>query len=119
MASPDTDRLQTIKEDLNGILEERITDLMSHVKAAQEVTRQLAATELDIRHQTALQNQYEAELSGLVTESRDLKKGNSELEEKLEKMRANVARMKKLREDLMTNLSGLTKDLQSATPNAD
>ena len=107
----DADRLRAIQEDLNAVLEERVTDLLAHMKAIQEVTAQIAATEVEIRRQEALKEHLEGELEPLTSEADDLRAENAELQGKVDKLQENVSKMRKLREELMGNLSGLSKGL--------
>jgi chromosome segregation ATPase len=107
-----TDRLREIQGELDGILEERITELLAHMKALREVTSQISATELDIRRHEALKNQLERELAPLASQAEGLERENGEIQRKVDGLRDNVTRMRKLREELMSNLSGLTGELK-------
>lgn len=108
----DTDRLRAIKDELDTILESRITDLLAHMKALREVTSQLSATELDIRRQEALKNQLEREVAPLSAQAEGLERENADIQRKVDGLRENVGRMRKLREELMSNLSGLSAEMK-------
>jgi chromosome segregation ATPase len=107
----DTDRLQTIQEEFNSVLETRIGDLMGAVRATQEVTRQLITAEQEIRRQDALRERLEAELEPLKSKGDELEAENRELQGRVDKLRDNVDRMRSLRDELMSNLSNLKGEL--------
>ena len=106
------DRLASIQSDLNSLLETRIGNLLGVVRAAQEVTRQIVATEEEIRRQTAIKDALEAELSPLRTRAAGLEGENSELRARVDGMKNNVDRMKSLRDQLMNNLANLKGGLE-------
>lgn len=110
--SSDSDRLAAIEDELSGILEERITELLAHMRALREVTSQIAATELDIRRQEQVHGQLESELGPLTARSDALDEENEEIQRRVDALRENVSRARKLREELMSNLSGLTSELK-------
>ena len=63
--STNPEPLATIQSDLNNLLEHRIGNLLGVVRAAQEVTRQIIAAEEEIRRQTLIKEQLEADLNPL------------------------------------------------------
>jgi chromosome segregation ATPase len=110
--SKDADRLRAIQDELNGILESRITELLARTRALREVTNQIVATELDIRRNDQMKAQLEAELGPLGSRSGALEAENAELKTKVDGARANVERMRKLREEHLSIMSGLTSELK-------
>jgi archaellum component FlaC len=111
MSSAQTDRLNAIKQELNDILESRIGDLLGSVRATQQVTRQLVATEDEIRRQTYLKDRLEAEIGPLKRTADGLGVENRDLQARVDRLRENVERMKSLREELMSNLSTLKGEI--------
>lgn len=112
MASADNERLRAIQEELNGVLEARITDLLGHVRAVQEVTARIASTSSEIQRQEQLRELLDAELSSLDGQSESLRTDNARIEEKVTALRANVQQMRKLRAELMSDLTGLSGEMK-------
>jgi len=110
--SQDTDRLRAIQDELAGILESQVTELLARTRALREVTSQIAAAEQDIRRNEALRTQLEGELGPLSSRAGALEGENAELKSRVDAARANVERMKKIREEHMSILSGLTSELK-------
>ncbi len=108
--STQTDRLDAIKAELNEVLEARIGHLLGVVRAAQAVTRQIVATDEEIRRQEQVREALEAELGPLKGTARDLSAANEELRSRVTAVRSDVDRMKSLRDELMSNLSNLRAD---------
>lgn len=104
------DRLDAIKSELDEVLEQRIGHLLGVVRAAQAVTREIVATESEIRRQEALAADLEAQLAPLRETASELDAGNRELKSRVGAARSDVDRMKALREELMSNLSNLRAD---------
>jgi archaellum component FlaC len=105
------DRLQAIKDELTDLLEARIGDLMGAVRATQEVTRRIVATEEEIRRQTVQRDQLERELGPLQSSADGLEGETRDLRTRVERARENVERLRSLREELMNNLSSLKGEL--------
>ncbi len=61
-------RLVEINNELNAILEERITFLTSTLKSTDSLTAQIAATELDIKRNREMQGKLEAEVGDISKE---------------------------------------------------
>ena len=110
--STNPERLATIQSDLNTLLEQRIGNLLGVVRAAQEVTRQIIAAEEEIRRQTLIKDQLEADLGPLKSQADGLGTENRELRHRVDSMKNNVDRMKSLRDELMSNLSNLKGELE-------
>ena len=104
-------QLQTIKQQLEAVLEHRIGDLLGHVKATQAVTRQIVAAEAEIHRQQELESRLREELGPLETASETLTSDNADLQSKVEKVRENVDRMRALKQQLMSDLSSLKNEL--------
>ncbi|MFN7147630.1 MAG: hypothetical protein ACK4YP_27930 [Myxococcota bacterium] len=167
MASESTDRLNQISAELAGILESRIQELMAAMKAAEQATRQVVSTEMEIQRYRTLQEGLSAEmgelqqqidalraradevraqhgglvserdrlrdqvdrferevreadaqieeqrvrLRGLEEESESLRRENTDLRGKTKTLEENVARMKKLKEELLMSISGLSQQM--------
>lgn len=95
--STNSERLATIQADLNNLLEQRIGDLLGVVRAAQELTRQIIATEEEIRRQERIRERLQAELGPLKADA--------------EGRRTEVDDLKKLLHERMGNLSGLKGEI--------
>lgn len=109
--STNSERLATIQADLNTLLEQRIGDLLGVVRAAQEVTRQIVAAEEEIRRQTLIKDQLEGDLGPMKSQAAGLTAENRELKLRVDALKANVDRMRTLRDELMDNLSNLKGEL--------
>ena len=110
--SGEVDRLREIQGELERVLETRVTQLLSRMKAIREVTAQIAAVEADIQRQERVRSGLEAEVPGLEARVGQLGAENGELQGRVDGLREKVGRMNKLREELMANLSGLTGELK-------
>ena len=86
------------------------------MRAAAEVTTQLASTEQDLRRQDAVRMQLEAELTTMNQKSKGQTKDSTEAEAKVAKARESVERLKKTREEMLSNLSGITSELKTLAP---
>lgn len=104
MSNAQADRLAAIKKELDDILEARIGDLLGAMKATQEVTRRLIATEEDIRRQTYLKGRLDAELGPLKTRSDGLTSETRELQARVDRLRENLERQKAVRAELISKL---------------
>jgi chromosome segregation ATPase len=169
MASESTDRLNQISAELAGILESRIQELLGAMKAAEQATRQVVSTEMEIQRYQQLQEGLRSEMAdlgqqtdalraradevraqhtgltserdrlrdqvdrferdvresdaqieeqrgrlrGLEEESESLRRENTDLRTKIKTLEENVVRMRKLREELMMSISGLSQQMAS------
>ncbi len=165
----DSDRLQSIQEELNLILQERIAELRGAMSSAEETARQIVAAELEASRIRQVRQDLDGRISGLKTdldalraqadevrgahgaavgerdelrqefsrlkeeteeaerevqttriqtrklekENDSLRQENVELKLKLRTLEDNVARMKKLREELLSNISSLSQQMTS------
>jgi septal ring factor EnvC (AmiA/AmiB activator) len=107
--SADSDRFDTIKADLNHALEARIGHLLGVVRAAQSLTRQIAAAEDEIRRQTWIRDQLQGELQPLDGESKKAAAANQELQRRLDATRTDLDRQRSVRDELLSRLSGASK----------
>ena len=85
--SSDADRLQELHADLEAALEERITQLLSTVKAAQMVSASIAATNADIHRNEHLKSSLEAELAPLQKQKKGLESDNTKLQKKADQLK--------------------------------
>jgi hypothetical protein len=99
------DRLNALKKELNELLEVRIGSLLGVVRATQQVTRDLIATEDEIRRQTFVRESLQAELG--PGPGPDATPHQRDLQSRLERVQENVERMKSLRDELLNNLATL------------
>ena len=102
MPTADDSRLQTIQTELNTILEDRITQLMAHIKSAQGVSREIARTEDEIRRQQSLKEQLGSELGPLRSEAESLKAETAQLQEEVDGLLASISKMRSIREELLS-----------------
>lgn len=96
----DADRLHQLQSEFESVLEERITHLLGHVKAAQEVTAQLAATSAEIRRQEQIQASLEESMESLSNHEKSLGKDNDKLQKKVDALKANIRKMRARRQEL-------------------
>lgn len=165
----DSDRLTQISTELAGILETRIQELMAAMRQAEQTTRQIVSTEMEIGRYRQLQESLGGEIGALqgeletlraraeevrdqhggLTEERDrvrelvnrqerevreadvqieegrtrlrsledeaevLRRENADLKTKIRTLEENVGRMRKLKEELMLSISGLTAQMSA------
>jgi chromosome segregation ATPase len=107
------ERLQAIQEELNHIAEERVTELLAHLRAAREVTSRIAVTELEIARQEQLRRALDAEVAPLEGKAESLKSENADIQARVETLGETVKRLRKMREELMSSLSGLTSEIKT------
>lgn len=69
MAKTNADRLDEISNELAGILEARIQELTTAMKGAEQVTRQIVATEMEIARYRQIMETMGGEVSGLQEEA--------------------------------------------------
>ncbi len=67
-ATQSDQRLVEINNELNKILEDRITFLTTTVKTTERLTQQIASNELDIKRNTEMQGKLEDEMKGISKE---------------------------------------------------
>jgi predicted nucleic acid-binding Zn-ribbon protein len=105
----DGDRFDSIKADLNQALEARIGHLLGLVRAAQSLTRQIIATEDEIRRQTRIKDQLESELAPLEGDRSKLSAANQDLQRRLDATKADLGRQRSLHDELLSKLAGAHK----------
>lgn len=98
--------LQAIQERLSAILEERVTELMTHIKATQALSRQIARTEEEVERQRLLQEKLEAELGPLREEATTLQAETDGLQAEVDALVDSVNRMRDIREELLAIKGG-------------
>lgn len=69
MAKTNADRLTEISDELAGILETRIQELTTAMKGAEQVTRQIVATEMEIARYRQIVETMAGEVGGLQEEA--------------------------------------------------
>jgi chromosome segregation ATPase len=160
MSTPSADRLTQISTELAGILESRIQELVGAMKSAEQSTRQIVSTEMEIARyrqvaealagdRESIQKESEqlkaraeearAEHAALVgerdrlrdevtaaeralTAQREENKGLQDAADALTKetgdlrsrskaLEENVVRMRKMREELLSGIGNLTRDM--------
>lgn len=103
----DADRLHQLQSEFESVLEERITHLLGHVKAAQAVTAQLATTSAEIRRQELLQTALEEDLESLTTHEKTLGQDNDKLQKKVDALKGNIRKMRARRQELASEAKNL------------
>lgn len=74
MAKSSADRLNEISNELAGILEARIQELTSAMKGAEQTTRQIVATEMEIARYRQIVETMSGEVAGLQEEAASARK---------------------------------------------
>jgi chromosome segregation ATPase len=99
MGNETTDRLNQISAELAGILEARIQELMAAMKAAEQATRQVVSTEMEIGRYRQLQDTLAAEvvelsrdMGGLRTRAEEVRGQHVGLVAERDRLRDQVAR---------------------------
>jgi len=169
MVTDSSSRLTEISAELSTILEARIQELTRAMKGAEQTTRQIVATEMEIARHRQVQASMGPELQqlnheveslklkveelrgehGRLSNSRDearaevsrsgqelkeveaeteqlriqarkieeeseiLRRENGDLRNKLRTLEENVVRMRKLKEELMASISGLSQQMSA------
>lgn len=112
--SSDTDRLNQLQAEFEAVLEKRITDLLAHTKAAQEVTARIGTTQAEIRRQEALKERLERDLAPLAKTGKALEADATKLQKKIDVLKANVAKMRGQRGKLLEQARGLAKEAKAS-----
>src|SRR3990172_8570896 len=93
-------RLNEISAELNGLLEARIAELTTALKGAEQVTRQIVSTEMEITRYRQLQDSLGGEMGDLKRELGALRARADEVRSQhggliteREKLRGEVARL--------------------------
>ena len=98
---PKSDLMEGLKEierELEQVLQNRLGEVADALKRNERVSRRLLASE--------------AEVDRLTGEQRALEQENKALETKLKALEENVVRMRRLKEDKLLTMAGLTQDMQ-------
>jgi len=107
----ETVRLKAIQEELNQLLEQRITDLLACAKTVRELTAQLEAAESEFKKSEALKARVEAEVEAQAARGAP----NAETSKRAESIQVTIARLDKSRSDLITQLAAVAQELKGAT----
>jgi len=108
----DADRLTELQAQFEAVLEDRITELLTHVKATQEVSTRLSAVQAEILRQEHLRQHLESGLEPLNHAGATLASDNEKLTKKVEALKSNVRKLQATRADLV----GQAKALQQSVP---
>jgi hypothetical protein len=100
MPKAETASLQTVQDQLQAILEEKVTDLMTQIKASQAVSRQIARTGEEIERQRLLRERLETELGPLRKEVAELTIETKALQDELAGVASAAARLREIRNEL-------------------
>ena len=100
MAKADTPSLQAIQEQLGALLEERVTELMTQIKATQALVRRISATEDEIARHKLLGERLEAELGPLRDEAGTLAARTAALQAEADALSGTNARLREIRREL-------------------
>jgi chromosome segregation ATPase len=106
MATDSTDRLNQISLELASILEARIQELTSSMRAAEATTRQIVAAEMDIARYRHVQEASLPELEALKTETASAKA-------KADGLKAEQTRLQSERDQLSKQLKQLEESNES------
>ena len=99
----DADRLQALQDDFSRTLEAKITGLMAHVAAAQEINRQLQQADAEIALAEAEAEAIDGEIEGFDAGSDDHEAGLAQVEA----LRHAIQETEEVRVELMNALSSL------------
>lgn len=162
MSTPTADRITQISAELAQILEARMAELLGAMKGAEQATRQIVSTELEIARYRQLTDTLTADRDALVKEAADLSaradelraehgkvkgekaklegdvaaaqaglaaakeqaaslqatadgltKETEELRNRTKALEDNIARMRKMREELLSGIGNLTRDMST------
>ena len=111
--STDADRLQTLTEEFEQVLEARITELLTHVKAAQALTARIATTQQEIRLQERLQEQLQADLEPLDRHASALESDSDKLKKRVEQLKDNVTKLRARRQGLIEQANSLASEART------
>ncbi len=100
MSKAETASLQSVQEQLQEILELRVTELMTQIKAAQAVSRQIARTEEEVERQRMLRERLEVEVGPLRREAAELTAETQALQAELDGVKSAVSRLREIRNEL-------------------
>jgi len=98
---PKSDLMEGLKEierELEQVLQNRLGEVADALKRNERISRRLLDSE--------------AEIDRLSSEQRALEQENKALETKLKALEENVVRMRRLKEDKLLTMAGLTQDMQ-------
>lgn len=102
MSSQTTDRLNEISNELSSILEARIQELMEAMRKAEQATRRIVSTEMEIGRYTQLQESLGGEISGLTgelgslrTRAEEVRSQHAGLTEERDRVRELVSRQER------------------------
>lgn len=109
MPNADSPNLARIQDELSAVLEERVTELMTQIKATQALSRQIARSEEEIERQRMLQERLETELGPLRQEAASLQAETASLQSEVDELLESIAKMRNIREELLAIKGGSAK----------
>jgi hypothetical protein len=104
----DTDRLRAIQQEVNEVLEERMTDLLGRIKAVRDVTLQIASTDVEIQRQEHNAEMLDADLAQARSTAQKL-----EILQRAELLREGAGRARVQREQLIEQLATVAAALRA------
>lgn len=107
------DRLVEINNELNAILEERITFLTSTLKTTESLTQQIANAELDIKRNQEMQAHLENDAGGFDEKLADLKRTTEELTAQRDEKQAERFKTERQMQDLEVEIHSKAGEIES------
>lgn len=109
----DADRLNQLTAEFEEILEARLTELLTSVKAAQAITAQIATTQQEIRVQERLQDQLRSELEPLDRHAAALGADADKLQQRVDQLKDNVVKLRARRQGLIDQANSLAAEART------
>lgn len=100
MSNADHASLQAVHDQLSGILEDRVTELMTQIKTAQALSRQIARTEEEIERQQLLKEKLEGEIGPLTAKASALRGEVEALQASVDSAGGAAARLAEIKAEL-------------------
>lgn len=110
MSNPGSADLNSIAREMTGLLEERISDLLGHVKASREVTQQLLETDGELTKLLGVQQRLGAVLDPITGDDGP---ETLELRKRLESVDVRVKKLTTQRGELVDQLEVLKSKLHA------
>jgi hypothetical protein len=107
MAQDPSVDLGELEEKIQTVLGHKLTQTLAEIKAIQRVTQEIVSTERDIRRTSGIAADLEAEM---------LASSNDSLRPQLHMERDRVARLDRIRNALLSDLSELVSALEASSP---
>ena len=107
------DRLVEINNELNAILEERITFLTSTLKTTESLTQQIANAELDIKRNQEMQANLENDAGGFDEKLAELKATTEELTSARDEKQAERFKTERQMQDLEVEIQNKAGEIEA------